>query len=135
MFLSYIVCDWSCRSTIDHKLQRGCLEAFHLLAHHYPPPSMPDMWGCLEKPCSILNVLLQLLTSSRIVWGIQGKFSPLHLFVSACNNWWWWRGGGWFLSSYNNKCFSVNKPYVANVDQNALRVIPKFPERACPRFL
>ena len=66
-------CDAICSSTVDHKLQRGCLEAFHLLSHHYPPPAMPAVWGCLEKPYSILTVLLQLLTSSRIVWGIQGE--------------------------------------------------------------
>lgn len=59
-------------STVNRTLQKGCLEALHLLCQHYPPPSMPGVWGCLEKPYSILSVLLQLLTSSRVVWGIQG---------------------------------------------------------------
>ena len=60
---------------MHHKLQKGCLEALHLLSYHYPPATMPDVWGCLDKPYSILTVLLQLLTSSKIVWGIQGNIN------------------------------------------------------------
>ena len=41
---------------------------------------MPDVWGCSDKPYSILTVLLQLLTSSKVVWGIQGNvYEIIHL--------------------------------------------------------
>lgn len=57
---------------MDLVLQKGCLEALHMLSIHYPPASLADQWGCNSQPCTIIKILLQLLESSRLAWGVQG---------------------------------------------------------------
>lgn len=58
---------------MDLTLQKGCLEALHQLSTYYPPASLPTQWGCSQQPCTIIEILLELLESSRIPWGIQGN--------------------------------------------------------------
>ncbi len=53
-------------------LQKGCLEALHLLSTHYPPTSLPLQWGCTNQPCPLIVILYQLLDSCRLAWGVQG---------------------------------------------------------------
>lgn len=62
-------------SSVDPNLQRGCLEALHCLSLHYPPPSLPHLWGCVQSTCTLLAILQELLNCSRLAWGIQGTHS------------------------------------------------------------
>lgn len=63
-------------------LQKGCLEALHSLSMHYPPASLPDQWECSKHPFTVVEVLLELLQSSRLAWGVQGAYNGA-LHVSA----------------------------------------------------
>ena len=62
-------------SSVDPNLQRGCLEALHCLSLHYPPPSLPHLWGCVQSTCTLLAILQEVLNCSRLAWGIQGTHS------------------------------------------------------------
>ena len=66
-------------SSTDLTLQNGCLEALHVLSIHYPPASLPAQWGCLNPPFTIMEIVFQLMESSRLAWGIQGTFLRLLL--------------------------------------------------------
>lgn len=55
-------------------IQRGCLEALHVLSIHYPPASLPYQWGCSKQPSSVVRILHDLLESSRLGWGVQGMY-------------------------------------------------------------
>lgn len=46
--------------------QRGALEALCVLADHYPPPTLPSMWGVSGSDCGILEMTLQLLRGKRL---------------------------------------------------------------------
>lgn len=61
-------------------IQRGCLEALHVLSIHYPPASLPSQWGCSKQPSSIVRILHELLETSRLGWGVQGTY------VCTCAN-------------------------------------------------
>lgn len=62
-------------------VQRGSLEALHLLSIHYPPASLPTQWGCSQQPYTIVEILLDLLESSQLGWSVQGSVD-IALFCS-----------------------------------------------------
>ncbi|CAI7995434.1 Huntingtin [Geodia barretti] len=70
-FLWFLVCNIS--SSENHSLQRGCLEALHMLCSVFPPASMPQAWGCDCHIPSLLPTTLSLLTASQLAWTVQGQ--------------------------------------------------------------
>ena len=68
-----------CSSSANLNLQLGCLEALHLLSVRYPPASVPAEWDCVQPPFSLIEVLSELLKSSRLAWGVQGQYK-----ISVC---------------------------------------------------
>ena len=63
---------FGCSSSEDHSLQRGCLEALHVLCSVFPPASLPLAWGCACHTPSLLPTALSLLTASHLAWTVQG---------------------------------------------------------------
>lgn len=59
-------------SSANMTLQMGCLEALHLLCTRYPPASVPTQWDCSKQPFTMIEILSELLKSSRLAWGVQG---------------------------------------------------------------
>ena len=68
---------WLHSSSESRPQQRGCLEALYLLCQAFPPPSVPEWWGCQHGIPSLLPTSLSLLTSSHLAWTVQGRFYPL----------------------------------------------------------
>lgn len=79
--LNHLLNNLSC--SVDQTLQKGCLEALHTLLVHYPPATMPAVWGCVATPtaapCTALQLSLSLLTGSKLGWSIQGHIELLNL--------------------------------------------------------
>lgn len=61
-------------SSTNLTLQMGCLEALHLLCLHYPPPCVPSQWKCSTPPFTPIQILFDLLNSSRLAWSVQGTY-------------------------------------------------------------
>ena len=47
----------------------------------FPPTSLPEQWGSLEHSFTLIEVMDQLLKSSRLSWMVQSKFSICSLPV------------------------------------------------------
>lgn len=70
----YNVADVLSSSSERPLFQRGCLEALHLLSISFPPTALPEQWGCLNSPFTMIELMNQLLKSSRLAWIVQSKF-------------------------------------------------------------
>lgn len=66
------VCVSVCSSSENHSLQRGCLEALHMLCSVFPPASLPQPWGCDCGIPSLLPIALSLHTASQLAWTVHG---------------------------------------------------------------
>ena len=62
-----------CSSSESRSLQRGCLEALHILCQAFPPPSLPDPWGCRHVVPTLLSTSISLLSASHLAWTVQGR--------------------------------------------------------------
>ena len=67
------VCVSVCSSSENHSLQRGCLEALHMLCSVFPPASLPQPWGCDCGIPSLLPIALSLHTASQLAWTVHGN--------------------------------------------------------------
>ena len=75
----HYVCDHFPSSSEKPLFQRGCLEALHLLSLRFPPSALPEQWGCLNDPFTHIEMMNQLLKSSRLAWMVQSKNAHFYI--------------------------------------------------------